>query len=454
LLAAPRRIGASRRRKSEPAGPNPLPVLFVAAAFVLSLSAIMISGAPVGSEFQVNTFYTGYQDSPSVAMDPNGNFVVAWGSSNQDGSGYGVYAQRFDGAGNELGPEFLVNTQITDDQKAPSVASDSDGDFVVVWQSWSTVSSYDICMQAFGSSGNPVGLERRVNTISANEQQDPAIAMAPDGRSIVVWTSTDQDGSYDGIFGQFFDSSGAPSGSEFRVNTYTLNYQDYPAVAMDSSGKSVVVWRSVNQDGSGGGIYAQRYGSNGNAVGDEFRVNTNVTNHQVRPSVAMDSDGDFVVVWASNLQDGSQYGIYGQRFASDGTPIGSEFQVNTYISGNQQYPCVAANSTGAFAVIWTSDGQDGSLIGIYGQKYDNTGDRFEEEFQVNTYTTNDQTSPSIAMSGQGDFVVVWQSDGQDGDGWGIYGQLYDTAPIPEFLTLIIPIAGSIAIFLLIRRKRL
>ncbi len=36
------------------------------------------------------------------------------------------------------------------------------------------------------------------------------------------------------------------------------------------------------------------------------------------------------------------------------------------------------------------------------------------EFQVNTYTTGDQESPDVAMDGAGNFIVVWQSYGQDG----------------------------------------
>ena len=40
--------------------------------------------------------------------------------------------------------------------------------------------------------------------------------------------------------------------------------------------------------------------------------------------------GGFVVTWTSDGQDGSGYGIYGQRYAADGTAVGSEFRVNTF----------------------------------------------------------------------------------------------------------------------------
>jgi hypothetical protein len=39
-----------------------------------------------------------------------------------------------------------------------------------------------------------------------------------------------------------------------------------------------------------------------------------VTNDQSYASVAAGAAGNFVVVWESNLQDGSQGGIFGQRY--------------------------------------------------------------------------------------------------------------------------------------------
>ena len=37
-------------------------------------------------------------------------------------------------------------------------------------------------------------------------------------------------------------------------------------------------------------------------------------------------------------QDGSGHGIYGQRYAADGTPVGSEFRVNTFTTDDQVFP--------------------------------------------------------------------------------------------------------------------
>src|SRR5687768_15408029 len=94
---------------------------------------VLLDAMPIGPEFRVNTYTTGSQWSPSVAMDAGGNFVVAW-TTPQDGSSYGIYAQRYNAAGASLGVEFRVNNHTNSAQAYPSVAMDADGDFVIAWE--------------------------------------------------------------------------------------------------------------------------------------------------------------------------------------------------------------------------------------------------------------------------------------------------------------------------------
>src|SRR5262249_53016263 len=160
---------------------------------------------------------------------------------------------------------------------------------------------------------------------------------------VVVWSGTGQ-GDSQGVFGQRFDNSGVPAGTEFRVNTYTTDRQYLPAVAADPSGGFIVVWQSSNQPGSGAnGVYAQRYDSNGATLGSEFLVNTQ-TGNESHPSVATDSSGGFVVVWQGFGQEPphfpGNFGIFAQRYDSSGAAVGGEFQVNTYVTGDQEVPKV------------------------------------------------------------------------------------------------------------------
>src|SRR5262245_10589616 len=97
-------------------------------------------------------------------------------------------------------------------------------------------------------------------------------------------------------------------------------------------------------------------------LGGEFRVNTYTTFRQLESDVAMDADGDFVIVWHSTGQDGSGYGVYAQRYSPDGVPRGGEFRINTYTTDTQGYPAAAMDTDGDFVVAWIGYGQDHGLF--------------------------------------------------------------------------------------------
>ena len=137
--------------------------------------------------------------------------------------------------------------------------------------------------------------------------------------------------------------------------------------------------------------------------------------------MAAASSGDFVVVWQSlPAQDGSSYGIFGQRFDSGGAPRGAEFRVNTHRKSRQDLPSVASDASGNFVVAWQD--RDADSYGVFGQRYDSAGVAQGDEFQINIFTTDRQASPSVGAAGPNQFVVVWESDGQDGSGDGVFGR--------------------------------
>ena len=93
------------------------------------------NGTPVAGEFQVNTRVLGYQYQPDPAYFSDGSAIIVWTSYNQDGSNGGVYGQRLDASGAKLGPEFNINSFTTGFQGRPSVAVAPDDSFGVIWQS-------------------------------------------------------------------------------------------------------------------------------------------------------------------------------------------------------------------------------------------------------------------------------------------------------------------------------
>jgi len=119
------------------------------------------------------------------------------------------------------------------------------------------------------------------------------------GNFAITWQSDRQDGSGFGIYAQRFDSSGEPEDDEFRVNSFTRNRQMLPSIAMDDFENFVITWQSQGLYNYRFVIMAQKFDSGGNTVDNEFRVNENILGTQAASSVAMDSDGDFVVTWMS-----------------------------------------------------------------------------------------------------------------------------------------------------------
>ncbi|MEL6703633.1 MAG: T9SS type A sorting domain-containing protein [Bacteroidota bacterium] len=404
-----------------------------------------MAAIPAGNEFGVNTTTTNDQSAPVVAMDADGDFVVAWQSQGQDGDGFGIYAQRFAANGTPQGSEFLVNTTTTNNQSAPSVAMDDDGDFVVVWASLSPSGVY---AQRYAADGTPQGGEFRVNSVTTSAGS-PLVAMDADGNFAIVYGTPD--GSGQGVFGQRYDSIGNALGTEFQVNTTTTDNQLATSLAMDADGDFVVLYQSgdVFVDVN---VYAQRYDASGNAQGGEFQVNSFTTGNQGDPAVSMDADGDFVVAWESNVisgtsQDGSEYGVYAQRFNAAGEAQGDEFQVNTYTTSSQGNPTVAVDADGDFVIAWASSGQDDSSdsfgAGIYAQRYAADGTPQGSEFLINTTTAGNQQVPMGATDDVGDFIVVWRSTGQDGSSNGVFAQRYAlTQPTVNGGTYMLPVLGS------------
>jgi hypothetical protein len=385
----------------------------------------------LGSETLVNTTTNNLQrtheGAQAVATDANGNFVIVW-SGNGTGDADGIFAQRYNALGVPQGSEFRVNTTTTGVQTSPAVAMDADGDFVIVWSGEGAGDTAGIFGQRFNAAGVAQGAEFRANTTLPNVQTHPSVGMSDAGSFVISWTSANQDGAAGGIYARRYNAAGAPQGVEFQVNfVTTANDQDYSRVAMDADGDFVIVWASVINAFFQWGIAGQRFTAGGAAVttdgASEFIINTTIADDQHFPAVAMSPGGAFVVTWQSNLQDGSGLGVYARQYSEAGSP-GAEFRVNGTTANAQQYPSIGMDDAGNFTITWQSNLQDTATSwGIYARDYTAAGVARGAEYLVNTTTALNQQYGSIAMDSNGDFVVVWSGNGA-GDADGVFMQRY------------------------------
>jgi hypothetical protein len=261
------------------------------------------AGLPVGGVFAVNPATQVWVGWPDVAMDAAGNFVITWHVVEGEND---VYARRYNVDGQALGEAFRVNTLIEDTQYLSSVAMNADGEFVVAWKDRSANPGEELKARCYSPDGNPVSSE-----IVVAQGEEPGligdVAIDAAGNFVVTW--------YQGAsaFARRFTSLGQPAGTEFQVTTFPVAFEP-PSVAMSPNGSFVITWFEDNQIVTGD-VYAQAFDSLGRPISTEMRVNTYTADFQGYPAIAMNPAGNFVVAWISHPgQDGDGAGIFAQRY--------------------------------------------------------------------------------------------------------------------------------------------
>lgn len=342
------------------------------------------AGNVVKADFRVNTYNAGDQDSPAVAMDADGNFIVVWHSLDQvaPGSAGDVYAQRFDADGNAVGSEFLVNSSTVADQRHPSVAvgtlgaSTSSGEFVVVWNTYGVPATPGVYGQRY-AAGVATGGEFTIASHNYDDDpgyyQKPVVALnatptdpADTNEFVVSWARLRGEWVYeDGvrigaiieapeIMARKYNWSGTAQGSEVLVAMATHTFDPGPEVGINAAGGFVVVWSGLDLSvtPSENSVYARRYDAAAAPLAAAFVVAGGAPGFQ-DATVAVAPTGEFVIAWTElGGADGSGTGIYAQRFNSSGGTVGSTFLVNVVTTGNQQASAVAINASLDFVIAW------------------------------------------------------------------------------------------------------
>ncbi len=364
---------------------------------------------------QANTYITTDQRRGVSAALEDGGYITTWYSYDQDGSGHGVFAQRFDANGNTVGDEFQVNTTTNNHQYWPNVTSLEDGGFAIAWVSIGQADYYDTIVQQYDANGNTVGGEIVVNTTLPGSQYPSDILGTTDGGYIVAWRSPG-DGDSNAIYTQKFDATGSKVGTETQVNTTTDGNQIDAEMAATPEGGYIITWESPNIDEDGNAIVFQRFDSHGNKVGTETQANTTTAGDQLDPDIITLADGSFVIAWQTPSVDSDGTAIVAQHFAQNGDLIGKEFQINTTETGDQTGVEMTELQDGGFVVTW----QSGSDT-IAAQRFDATGEKVGPEELINNPTDGSSSHPDVIQLENGDLVFTWNNrSGLDGHQEGIF----------------------------------
>lgn len=298
-------------------------------------------------------------------MDDEGNFVVVWQGHelyNED-----IFARWFDSNGQAPAAEFQVNQDPNGRQLHPKVAMSKTGAFVIVWEHYEfsdPFDIYDIYGRLYDANGVAVGSQFTVNLL--RQCRYPDVAMDGYGNFTVVWMQDDDQHSYNIIMARRYDAAGQTKADPCELSTGKFYTIAHPSIAMDGSGHFVVCWEGHPDSAAENDIHAKRYKFDGSALSQQFTVNTTTAAAQQYPEAAMNNRREFVIIWDSETSPGSsEHDVFSQRYDELWTPIGDEFRVNTYMANDQKYPDIAMREDGQFVAVWQSCGQDGSDYGIF-----------------------------------------------------------------------------------------
>lgn len=392
------------------------------------------------TESIVNTITTGDQLAAHMVRLAGGGWVIVWMSREEGDGEYEVRGQRYAESGAPVGAEFHVSSIAPGrSEYNPNIAALPDGGWIVTWHSiaWPFTGFGDtiVYTRRYDASGTPAP-EVPVNAPDGYPHgMLPVVAVLADGGWVIALHSERPDGAGRDIYGYRYDSAGSTVGIPFRINASAAGDQDTAAIAALNDGGWLVTWQSQGQDGSGSGIYQQRYAANGSPVGGEALVNMFTTaGNQQHPSVAALTDGGWIVAWMSANVDGSGYAVVTQRFQASGALFGGQNQVNGIITGDQAYPTIIAMADGGYLVRWLSEDvgvitpTGGRQMGIYVQRHDSAGGSLAPANRIGTSTENDLDAAALAASATG-WITAWAEYGADGSSLGI--KVISSAALPQ-----------------------
>ncbi len=362
----------------------------------------------LGGEYALVGDIAGHQQQPDIAIHAEGG-VAVWQNATSESGGERIVVQMLSAEYQGLSSPQILSQNITGQNELnPRVALLPGGASAVTWEAGPRASR-DIFIRFLDNNGRFSSEILQVNSFVDGIQSNAAVAVSTEGEVLVVWSSNGQDGSGEGIYGQYFNSTGVRAGGEFRINQNTGKNQACPSVAHIGEERFVVAWvgESTNGKNSSGAPNLRsnligRIVSSSGPAGNEYRLNSgDIVAGEV--SVASKADGSFVVGWTQkdevntrNISD-----IYARKFGSNGLPLADGKKINTFLPGIQQ-DLILAVLGDEVMINWSSVGQDNGGVGVRGRMFEGGA-----EFGVNTQENLDQSTPALAANGSREFVAVW-----------------------------------------------
>jgi FG-GAP-like repeat/FG-GAP repeat len=355
-------------------------------------AAVALGGLPVQADGQ-------------IARLPDGGYVVVWTDSSRthNPNGSAIVGQRYDSLGNKVGGEVNISQFSAGDQFSPAITALPNGNVAIAFVDTSA-GNLDLYVRVFDPS---LGLVRTDTIdVSINVTFTPSIAAFADGSYVITYTAGS--GVDTDIVARVVSSSGTV-GAQFDIDNQTDN-RDLSEVATLANGNFVVTYvdEVSGSDTDTAISYAVFSPAGAPVVGPATVPGGDGLGLQTDPDVATLREGGFVIVWTD--PDLLTNDIRASLLDSNGTPIVSDFLVNTTTTGVQNEASVVALADGGFLVTW----EDENTNLVRAQRFDVTGNKIGAEFTVKDGTSL-VDSPEAALLTDGGRIVYAVGDVSTGD---------------------------------------
>ena len=253
--------------------------------------------------------------------------------------------------------------------------------------------------------------------------------------------------------GQAQGPATAPGSAEFRVNTTVLGIDQNSNIVRLKSGGHVVAWISDTErfpgvvvPPSAQGVCTQRYGVDGQALGQETCIAPDAV-FMNKPALAALEDGGYLLVWPVRQANGGgdDHNLLAQRFDADGVAVRAVQQINSITLSSKLFSSVAAAglADGGYVVTWRAPRAADTSLDIYARRFDAQGVACPcgAEKRVNTFTDSLDLAfrtTAVAALADGGYLVTWDSSGPSGfAGSAIYAQRYgaNNSPIGSLILI-------------------
>jgi len=343
----------------------------------------------------------GSSNAPQIAVNTHGDAIAVWPQS--DGAQYSLYASHYTAA-TGWGSPALIENNIKGDAESPKIAMDDRGNAIAIWEQWDGVRKATY-VNHYTTSTNTWGGELQINFADGNASYQ-SIAMDPDGNAIAVWSENTASSPRYNIWGSRYTPGGG------WETAHLLEHDDtgdavQPCVAMDANGNAIIVWSQ--NDGTRDNILATHYLQ---AIG--WAANPQLIEHKNAgladsSHVAFDGDGNAIAVWRQH--NGTRFVIRSNRYIPGTGWEAASRVISTDDTGHASSPHIAMDSNDHGIAVWAQSENSGFGNNIRSNRYV-AGSGWGTAQLIEHDDAGSAGEVQIAMAGSGSAVTVWQqSDG-------------------------------------------